>query len=320
MTAPAASSVGFVGSDLARPECVLATRSGDIFVADRRGGISTFRPDGPVRFIEARGRPADFLPNGFAILPDRSFLVANLGDDGGVWHLAQDGTLTPHTMRVDGEPLPPVNFVGIDAAGRTWISVSTCSVPRWQKLRKGEADGFLALAGGTGGARIVAEGIGWTNEAIVDPSGRWLYVNETMARCTSRFPIRADSSLGSKEVVAQYGRGTFPDGFAFDGEGGVWIVSVVSNRVIRVHADARQEIVLEDCDEATIERVERAFDDGSFGQDAISAGKAFRLANLSGIAFGGEDLRTVYLGSLFGTRVATFTAEVAGAPPVHWNF
>ena len=35
---------------------------------------------------------------------------------------------------------------------------------------------------------------------------------------------------------------------------------------------------------------------------------------------GGPDLKTVYLGSLFGTRVATFRSPIAGAKPVQWDF
>ena len=45
-----------------------------------------------------------------------------------------------------------------------------------------------------------------------------------------------------------------------------------------------------------------------------------RLQTLASIAFGGEDLRTVYMGSLQGTRIATFRAPIAGAPPVHWDY
>ena len=37
------------------------------------------------------------------------------------------------------------------------------------------------------------------------------------------------------------------------------------------------------------------------------------LGNLASVAFGGPDLRTVYLGSLFGSRIATFRSPVAGA-------
>jgi hypothetical protein len=308
----------FIGEGLERPETVLATRSGDIFMPDKRGGISSVRADGRTELVLARDAPPGFLPNGFAVLPDRSFLIAELGQ-GGVWHMSREGQLTPHLMEIEGRRLEPTNFVGIDPKGRTWVSVSTRCVPREQAMRKGYGDGYIILMDDKG-ARVVAEGIGFTNEVIVDPSGEWLYVNETIARCTSRFPIRADNSLGPREVFAQYGAGTWPDGFAFDAEGGVWIVSVVSNRVIRTGPDGVQHLILEDADPDQLQRCEQAFQDGSYTREHLDSGGRRRLGNLSGVGFGGPDLKTVYLGSLFGNRVATFRSPIAGAKPVQWNF
>ncbi|MFW6076312.1 MAG: SMP-30/gluconolactonase/LRE family protein [Hyphomicrobiales bacterium] len=309
-----------VGSGLARPECVLTTRSGDLFVSDKRGGVSVIRTTGETEFIEAKNRPDGFLPNGIALLPDRSFLIADLGPGAGVWHMTGDGTLTPRLLEIDGRPLPPTNFVGIDRENRIWVTVSTWNVPREKSLRKGFADGFIIVIPPGGEARIVAEGIGFTNEAIIDPTGRWLYVNETIGQRTSRFPVHADGSLGAKEVVAQYGPGTFPDGLTFDAEGGVWIVSVVSNRVIRTSAEGVQHIVLEDADPRDLEAVAAAFDNDRFGRPEMDLGGKRPLGNLSSIAFGGDDLGTVYLGSLFGEHILRFRCPIKGAEPVHWAF
>jgi hypothetical protein len=311
--------IAFVGDDLQRCECVMTTRSGDLFMPDKRGGVSILRADGRTEHVFAKDKPEGFLPNGIALLPDRSWLIANLGPTGGVYHLAQDGTLTPRLLEIDGKPLEPTNFVGIDREGRTWVTVSTLAVPREPAMKRGHADGYIVMIDARG-ARVVAEGIGFTNEAIVDPTGRWLYVNETIARCTSRFPIRHDGSLGEREVFAQYGAGTWPDGFAFDAEGAVWIVSVVSNRVIRATPDGRQHILVEDVDADWLAVCEGAFQDGSYDRRHLDSGGTRRLGNLSGIGFGGPDLKTVYLGSLFGTRLATFRSPIAGAEPVHWSF
>lgn len=313
------SEIGFTGEGLQRAECVMTTRSGDLFMPDKRGGVSILRADGRQELVLAKDAPEGFLPNGIALLPDRSWLIANLGPTGGMYHLAQDGTLTPRLLEVDGRPLEPTNFVGIDREGRTWVTVSTHAVPREPSMRKGHADGYIVMIDARG-ARVVAEGIGFTNEAIVDPTGKWLYVNETIARCTSRFPIRHDGSLGDREVFAQYGAGTWPDGFAFDAEGGVWIVSVVSNRVIRATPDGRQHTIVEDVDPDWLAVCEDAFQNGGYNRTHLDSGGKRSLGNLSGIGFGGPDLRTVYLGSLFGTRLATFRSPIAGAEPVHWSF
>ena len=39
---------------------------------------------------------------------------------------------------------------------------------------------------------------------------------------------------------------------------------------------------------------------------------------MASITFGGPDLRTVYLGSLFGTRIPCFRSPVPGLPMAHW--
>ena len=83
--------IGFVGQGLARPECVLATRRGDLFVSDKRGGVMHIAPDGTQRLIGG----GSLVPNGIALLRDGSFAIANLSDDGGVWRLHRDGRIEP---------------------------------------------------------------------------------------------------------------------------------------------------------------------------------------------------------------------------------
>ncbi|WP_170135041.1 SMP-30/gluconolactonase/LRE family protein [Acuticoccus kandeliae] len=317
--------LGGVGDALARPECVLTTRTGDLYVSycagGGVGGLSHIAPSGATRHIVAKDAPEGFLPNGIALLPDRSFLIANLGPTGGVYHLADDGTLTPRLLEIDGQPLPPTNFVGIDTKGRIWVTVSTWQVPREKMMYKNRGDGFIIVMDRDGAnARIVASDVDFTNEGVVDPSGEWLYVNETMGQRTSRYKIAPNGDLGPKELVAQYGPGTFPDGLTFDAEGGVWIVSVCSNRVVRTHADGRQEILVEDADPDILADCIARFDAGECARPLVDTGGKRSLGNLASIAFGGPDLSTIYLGTLFGTRIFHMPAPVKGAEPVHWHF
>lgn len=311
----------WTGRDLVRPECVLATARGDLFTADGRGGVTHIRPDGS-QILYAGTLPDGRKPrpNGIALRPNGNFLMANLGEErGGVFELSRNGVIRSVLERVDGIDLPPTNFVHEDANGRIWVTVSTRLKPRAAAYRADVADGFIVLIDGHG-ARVVAEGIGYTNEALPSPDGNFLYVNETFARKLTRYRLTAAGDLHSRETVAQFGAGTFPDGLAFDAEGGVWIVSVVSNRVIRVYADGRQEIVLEDSDAAHLEAAEQAYVAGTMGRTHLDTIRSKKLRNISSLAFGGPDLRTAYLGCLLGDTLATFRAPVAGAPPVHWNY
>ena len=313
------SSITYVGDGLNRPESVIATAKGELFVSDHVCGVHELGK--PKRNLE--GVPEGFLTNGIALTPEREFLVANLGTScgGGVWRIDRQHRLTPMLMEVDGVPLTSTNFVTIDASGRTWVSMSTRMVPRELAFNAKVADGFIAVLDQRG-ARIVADGIAFTNECRVDPSGRWLYVNETYGRKLSRFPIlgQDDWRLGPKEVVHSFTDGDFPDGLTFDSQGGVWVACVVSNRVVRIDADGKASVVLEDPDAELIASAEARYSKGSLSRGDIDSGGTRSLRNVSSVAFGGADLRTVYLGNLAGHRLATFKSPIAGAEPPHWKY
>jgi len=315
---PRLTDVGFVGSGLERPECVLATASGSLFSCDWRTGVAETRPDGSTRLFGSKQLIADgFRPNGIALRRDGSFLFANLGAAGGVWRLARDGTVTPFLTEVDGIALPAVNFVLIDEADRVWISVST--LHHDHKLTHDRADGIIVLADARG-ARIVADGLVWTNETRVSPDGRHLWVNETFVGRTTRFRLGSDGALTARETVVTHERGTFPDGLAFDAEGALWVVCVVTNRLIRIAPDLSHRVVLEDFDPAHLAQVLDALDAGALTRDLVYRNSAATLLNHSSLAFGGPDLKTLHLGSISGDRFATLRMPVAGLPPTHWHW
>lgn len=314
------AALAFAGHGLARPECVLCTAGGDVYAADWRGGVTRIAADGAQQTVVGRHPDGGPLrPNGIALSADGSFLVAHLGDEaGGVFRLGRGGRVDPVLTAVDGVPLPPTNFVLEDAAGRLWITVSTRRVPRALGYRSGDGDGFVVLADARG-ARIVADGLGYTNEVAFDPTGRWLWVNETFGRRTSRFAVRADGALGPRETVTTYGAGTFPDGLAFDADGYAWVVSVVSNRVLRVAPDGTQAVVLDDADAGHVAWVEAAYAAGTMGRPHLDRVAGRVLRNVSSLAFGGRGLRTAWLGCLADERLARFATPVAGHPPAHWH-
>ncbi len=318
------SAVGWLGSDLKRPECVLATASGDLYTADWRGGVSHLHPNGTqALYTGLRPGGGELRPNGIALLRDGSFLLAQLGvQDGGVYRLQRDGSVEPWLLAVQGLPLPPTNFVLPDADGRTWVTVSTRRTPRALGYRRDGGDGFIVRvdARGADHATVVADGLGYTNEVAVHPSGAWLYVNETFARRLSRFALHADGTLGVKQVVTEFGPGTFPDGLAFDVEGHAWVVSIVSNRLIRVAPDGTQTLWLQDADSEHLAWVEAAYASATMDRPHLDAVRSQALRNISSIAFAGPDRKTAVLGCLLGDRLATLALPVAGAAPVHWGY
>ena len=313
------NELNFVGKHLARPECVLVDAKGDLHIADWRGGVTIIQNQTNFKTVVSN---ADFnlKPNGIAILDENDgWLVTHLGDtDGGVFHLSMEGHLEPFILEVDKTALPPTNYVHVDHLGRTWITVSTRLSPRILGCRPDHADGFIVLVDNKG-PRIVADNLGYTNECIVDPLTNRLYLNETFGRRLSFFDIEDNGSLSNKQIVCEFEFGEFPDGLTFDVEGGIWVTSIVSNRVIRITPEGKKQIILEDNTLSHLDWVEEAYLNSSLERRHLDTTGGKILKNISSLAFGGKDMKTAFLGCLQGDFIATFRTEIAGARPAHWD-
>ena len=306
MSRPRSSdSLETLGSGLQRPECVVVDRDNAVYVPDWRGGVTRIAPDGSQQTWLAARSPIELRPNGIELMGDGSFLLANLGDAGGVWQLHRDGTVAPFLTEVDGTHLPPVNFVIRDGE-RTWVSVSTRHAPRQTAWRPDVADGFVVLVDGRG-ARIVADGLHYTNEVRPDPSGTWLYVVETFGRRVTRFRIHADGDLSAAEPAVTLGHGCFPDGFAFDRAGRLWITSLISNRLLCAGEEGI-ETVLADENPEYVAAVDQAFVAGEMRQEHLGPVPGTRLQQLTSVAFS-VDQRDVFLGSLHAQCIYRFRID-----------
>lgn len=316
-------TIEFIGSGLNRPECVLTTAAGMVYSCDWRGGVAAIRPDGSQTLWTGTTAdlPEGLRPNGIALEPDGSFLFANLGDQvGGLWRLRRNGQVEPILTEIDGNALLPSNFVHRDWQNRVWLTVSSGRMPRSLDFNPEAASGFIVLIDEKGG-RIVADGLGFTNECLPDPAGINLYVVETYTRRLSRFPILPGNRLGPKLIVAEFGRGQFPDGMAFDADGNIWIAGIVSNQLIKVDvARGASQTWLEDSDPGYVAEIENAYLRGTLDQTYMQRLVSRKLRNISSIAFGGPDLRTGFLGCLLGESIARLKMPVAGHPPVHWRY
>lgn len=309
-----------LGHDLMRPECVLATRQGDLYVSHRGAGITRIYANGRQQVIGAHAQLEghDFIPNGFCMLPGGDFLIANIGEAGGVWGMTAKGELSPFLREVDGVALAAANFVLRDDLGRVWITVSTRMLPRFLSYRRNVADGFIVLADDKG-ARIVADGLSFTNEVRIGDAGSSLYVSETFGRRISKFSIGPDGALRSRTTFAEFGYGAFPDGIAFDAEQALWVTSIVSNRLYRISRDGEVQTVLEDSDAGHVTWVEAALHQGKMDREHFYTIKSEMLKNVTSLAFGGPDLKTIYLGSVMGDRLVSLRTAVPGVPMSHWD-
>ena len=112
----------------------------------------------------------------------------------------------------------------------------------------------------------------------------------------------------------------FPDRLALDADGGAWVVCVGSYRVYRIAPNGKKSTVIDDSEAATAKQLEAAFVALTLDRPQLSAARGRRLRNITSLAFGGADLRTVSMGCLAGASLATFRSPVAGVQPVHWNW
>src|SRR5580698_9291759 len=187
-------TIQYIGSDLQRPECILAEPDGTLWSADARGGVARITPDGKQQIItqkisghfegvtsEASRYLEGTLPNGLAFARNGDILISNFGTDR-LEIMTRDGDSKVLADMIDGEPIGKVNFVLRDSKDRIWITIST-KIKNWMHaLRPDLPDGYIARYI-DGKFRIVASGFHFTNEIRMDAKEEFLYVAETTGGC-----------------------------------------------------------------------------------------------------------------------------------------
>jgi D-xylonolactonase len=136
-----------------------------------------------------------------------------------------------------------------------------------------------------------------TNGPAVSPDGRTLYHTDTLEQRIYAFDLAADGTLSRKRLFIEVADG-YPDGMAVDAEGCLWVATFGGWRIDRYDAAGNK-------------------------MDEMR----FPCANVTKLAFGGDDLRTVYVSTarkgLSATELAaqplagglfTFRAPVPGLP------
>lgn len=300
------------GQGLSRPECVWIEQSGEVWVSDtrdERGAVALVRPGQDPTVL---GRIPHEL-NGYSRDKAGNFIVAGFGD-GKVYCISPQGQTTVLLDNIDGKPLGAVNHCWVDSKNRKWISVSTIHRPWFPAANDGQATGYVILMDDRG-ARIVADGIHFTNEVKLDPSERFLYAAESLESRMIRFPVSPNGDLGKREIVgpSSLGHGAITDGFAFDEMGNVWVTTILRNGIVVIEPNGTAHTVYE---EPKLEALDRTVENMSKGVSQptdMGTCTGDLLGLPTSLAFGGADRKTVYLGSLALSHLMTFRSPVAGA-------
>lgn len=324
-------AIGFIGHDLQRPECIIAQPDGSLWAADARGGVMHIAVNGKQTLLapkQAAPQQASFesryvqsqgasLPNGLALTAQGDFIICNWGLDR-IEQLDRQGNIKVLFDQLDGKPLGKTNFPLRDSKGRIWFTVTTTMQPWTDSINSGVLDGYIGVIDDNG-MRIVAEGFGGTNEIRFDDNEEWLYVVESNVRRISRLRLNADGSLSDREVFGPAELEGFPDGFAFDSYGNLWVTLVMTDKLIALTPDGEVLTLLDDSNPAATAELNRHYHAKTLTPQIMQAAHGTLAPWLASLTFGGPDLKTVYLGSLQGTRIPFFRAPVAGQALIHWR-
>ena len=230
-----------------------------------------------------------------------------------------NGKTTVLYDEIDGEPIGKVNFVLRDTKERLWLTVST-RIKNWMEaISPNVSDGFIAMADDRG-LRIMTDGLSFTNEIRFDANEEYLYIVETCGQRISRMKVAEDGTLSQREVFGptQLGSGGFPDGIAFDSHGNLWGTLVMSDQIFAITPEGDYRVILDDRVAETEQALEKAFRADAVTPDHMLAAGGTIANWFASVTFGGLDLKTVYIGSLRGTRIPYFKSPVAGLPMAHW--
>lgn len=315
------SMISFVGNDLQRPESVLAERNGSLWCSDLRGGATHIAPDGTQTLVLPKDTDpkerADSAPNGLALTPQGDLIIADIGL-GQIEILGRSGEHRVILDNIEGRSLGCANFVLRDSRDRLWVSVSTPRDNWAEAIDPKIRDGYIALFDGSAW-RVVADGFAFTNEIRLDANEEWLYVVETCGPNITRLRVGPDGTLSQRQLFGPAQHGAFIDGIAFDAYGNLWGTHIHIDRIFAITPEGELRIILDDSlDVQNKEDVVPSFHRGELDLASLADHAGKIAPSFSSVAFGGEDLKTVHIGSLAGTRIASFRSPVAGLPMRHW--
>ena len=167
-----------------------------------------------------------------------------------------DGSFTPLAKVEAEETGNRFNDGHVDAAGHLWFG----SMHDAEEAPSGALYRF-------DGARVqqMDDGYVITNGPALSPDGATLYHTDTLQKRIYAFDRAPDGSLSNKRAFVEIADGGYPDGMAVDSTGHLWVATFGGWRIDR------------------------------FDAAGVKVGEVrFPCANVTKLAFGGEDLRTVY--------------------------
>ena len=284
---------------LHHPECLLDLRAtlgeGPIWIASEKSLYFVDIPEARIhRFTPATGAHESWSATDRVafLLPveDGTFLAGM--SDGLRRFDPKNGTFSDHKLVEPEKPGNRLNDGCVDPQGRLWFGTMDDGEEQpsgsiYRVVHEGDA---LNLSHHDEGYTV-------SNGPAVSPCGKTLYVCDSPEQTIYAFDIQPDGALANERVFARLEQG-YPDGIVTDSEGTLWCGVWGGSRVMRFRPDG-----------------------------TVLPSIPMPVTNVTKVAFGGDDLKTVFVttarkgldaetltkepqaGSLF-----VFRTDVAGAP------
>jgi sugar lactone lactonase YvrE len=150
-----------------------------------------------------------------------------------------------------------LNDGGVDVEGRLWFgSMDNAEESPTGSLYRLDKRGLQQMD----------EGYVITNGPCTSPDGKTLYHTDTLSKTVYAFDKSADGSLSNKRIFTRIAGSGYPDGSTVDSEGHVWVALFCGSRIERYAPSGE-----------------------------LSATIPMPCPNITKVAFGGPDLRTVFV-------------------------
>ena len=301
-----------VGVGAQRPEDVVVSRDGRVWLSDPESAAAEALPDGTLNRVGDAGG----APNGINMDSAGRIIIANVGGletpggTGPVQRLDVDtGAIEVLADQIDGIPLVASNYPHVDSQGRIWVTHSTSQ--SGPEAFSGTPDGFLFRIETDGSLTMLATEISFANGVTLDPQEQHAYVCSTTGCHVLRYPINADGTLGEPSVYGpqlgktiaelgsprplraeQRGQLGLTDGCGFDQEGNLWVTLPMSNKVVAITPQLEVVTMIEDLE-----------------GDVMQAP--------TNVSWGGDDMCDLYIGSIRSDYVVHARSPIPGEPLVH---
>lgn len=298
-----------------RPEDVVVRRDGRVFASDHQCSVAELHADGSFTRLGPKGG----APNGINADREGRILIANFGIyDGEPGPLQRFNVETElHETLVGaiaGLALTSANYPIMDSVGNIWCANSTFA-PTWPEALDGRDDGVLFVVRPDGRVDVMASGLRFPNGLALSADEKYLFCCETSAACVVRFEIE-DTEFGRMLGNAElYGPALGPlmpspvdpenlpgteitqhlgytDGCGMDSAGNLWVTLPAANKIVAITPDQQVFTIVHD-PEGTI------------------------LNHPTNIAWGGDDLCDLYIGSIRANYVLKTRTPIPGLAMVH---